>query len=119
MSKLGQKYLVGNTEANWKARGEAMQEQQKRQRLKRNTLRKIVIDSYGHRCNCCGEDNYAFLCIDHVIPIHQSGNKRHTNQVLFLKSIIDSGFPPDYQILCYNCNSAKQVYGICPHRYVK
>jgi hypothetical protein len=32
------------------------------------------------------------------------------------KWIIDNNYPPDFQILCYNCNCAKGVYGYCPHQ---
>ena len=28
---------------------------------------------------------------------------------------IKENVPRDLQILCHNCNAAKQIYGICPH----
>ena len=51
-------------------------------------LRQEVLDAYGGKCACCGEEQYEFLCIDHV---NDDGNERH------------------------NCNMAKGFHGQCPH----
>jgi hypothetical protein len=57
------------------------------------------------------------LTIDHV-----DGNGREHRKSLgggnsrLRLEIIRSGFPPEYQLLCYNCNFARARYGgICPH----
>jgi hypothetical protein len=37
-----------------------------------------------------------------------------------LKSIIRNGYPPDFEILCFNCNCGKAVNGgICPHEALR
>ena len=36
-------------------------------------------------------------------------------KTVLLKWIIKNNFPKGFQILCHNCNSAKAVYGKCPH----
>jgi hypothetical protein len=27
----------------------------------------------------------------------------------------DNGWPEGYRVLCHNCNSARGLYGYCPH----
>lgn len=77
-------------------------------------LRKRVIDAYGGRCACCGEDQYVFLTIDHV---HGDGWKEKNLQRpdQKFKRIIEQDYPPSYQVLCYNCNCAKRNGAHCPH----
>lgn len=77
-------------------------------------LREKVITGYGGKCDCCGEDRYEFLSVDHV---NGGGNKEH--QILSTQQIstkiIKSGFPKEYRILCHNCNQSIGWYGFCPH----
>ena len=78
-------------------------------------LRVKVLNHYGHKCACCGEDRYEFLAIDHK---NGDGNKHRkeikgTNVCLW---IIRNDYPDDLQILCHNCNMAKTFYGVCPHK---
>ena len=74
-----------------------------------------VIDAYGGKCVCCGEDAYEFMTIDHK---HNDGYVdrkwgRGTNLYKFLRRL---GYPKDrFQLLCWNCNCAKGKYGYCPH----
>lgn len=74
-------------------------------------LRKEALDHYGGVCSCCGESRYQFLSIDHK---NGGGNKhaksRKKNITIWLKQ---NGYPDDYQILCFNCNSARGFYGYC------
>lgn len=81
-----------------------------------------VIEHYGRKCNCCGEDQEMFLTIDHI---NNDGNthrwksgKRITGKHLYTK-LVNSGFPPEYQVLCMNCNFGKLINnGTCPHNVV-
>lgn len=79
--------------------------------------REIAINAYGGKCACCGESQYEFLAIDHV---HGGGQKERkilsTQQIV--NKVIKLNFPPEYQLLCHNCNSAKGFYGYCPHKRV-
>jgi len=81
-------------------------------------LREQAFAGYGGHCACCGESRFEFLAIDHV---NGGGRKdretRSTNQIA--RQIIAAGFPPDYRILCHNCNSAIGWYGDCPHQREK
>ena len=88
---------------------------QKRYELK---LKEKVYEGYGNKCNCCGEKNWLFLTVDHIMG---GGNKeRRKNKsgwVGLYVSIINNNFPNIYQILCMNCNHGKyRNKGICPHQ---
>ena len=82
--------------------------------------RNIVYGAYGNICNCCGETNSMFLTVDHV---NNDGSKdkdkngdRYSGTSLYIR-IIKANFPPEFQILCYNCNMGKaRNKGVCPHK---
>jgi len=81
-----------------------------------------VINHYGGKCSCCGEKHIEFLCIDHI---NGNGNKhrKFIEQVMgsegnFYRWLVRNNYPKkEFQILCYNCNNAKHIYGKCPHKY--
>jgi hypothetical protein len=80
-------------------------------------LRQHVLAAYGHRCACCGETAAEFLAVDHVEG--RGGEElKHLGVsgrgfYLWLKR---RGFPRDrFRLLCHNCNSARGLYGYCPH----
>ncbi|MDG6898112.1 MAG: hypothetical protein JRN24_00095 [Nitrososphaerota archaeon] len=73
-------------------------------------LRAKVIAGYGNRCICCGESRLKFLNVDHV-----DGNDGRRGAYL-LRYIIRHNFPPQYRVLCFNCNLGREMNGgICPH----
>lgn len=78
-------------------------------------LRNEVLDAYGAACACCGETERVFLCIDHV---NNDGaeHRKKVGSVGVYRSIIKNNFPPEFQVLCWNCNMAKQILGTCPHQ---
>lgn len=80
-------------------------------------IRMTVLEAYGKKCSCCGESTYEFLVLDHK---NNDGNiERKTNgrsgQGSYILAIREN-FPGRYQILCYNCNMAKAIYKVCPHK---
>jgi hypothetical protein len=82
-----------------------------------HTYRRQILEAYGARCACCGETREAFLTIDHVHGDGYSHRKAlgFGNRRVML-DIIGRGFPPEFQILCYNCNCGRQRNGgVCPH----
>lgn len=79
-------------------------------------LRLIIIHGYGGKCSCCGEAERKFLCIDHVNNNGGQERRQGKKSSTLYKFIISNEFPEDYQLLCYNCNGAKAVYGQCPHQ---
>jgi hypothetical protein len=71
---------------------------------------------YGSKCNCCGECDTRFLTLDHV---QNDGfeQRKEMSQRQIISDAINSFNPSKYQILCYNCNCAKNANGgICPHK---
>lgn len=74
-----------------------------------------VLEGYGSKCNCCGESELVFLAIDHV---NNDGNKERKvglTSIATCYKIIRENFPPEYQLLCHNCNWAKHRGG-CPYQ---
>lgn len=82
----------------------------------RKKLREEAIKAYGGKCNCCGENTPVFLTIDHV----NNNGAEHRKEVpagsTFHRWLKSNGYPKDFQILCWNCNSGRHLNGgICPH----
>jgi hypothetical protein len=82
-------------------------------------LKETVLSHYSGgipKCACCGEQNMAFLSIDHV---EGGGNKqmcelkRRGNG--FYRWLRNNGYPSGYRVLCMNCNSTLGLRGYCPH----
>ena len=71
-------------------------------------------------CACCGEKGIQFLTIDHV----NNGGAEHRKTLGKTSSgwglyrwIIKNNYPPMFQVLCFNCNCAKGLFGECPHQH--
>jgi hypothetical protein len=79
-------------------------------------LRRDVLDHYGKVCQCCGEDKYEFLSIDHV----NGGGNKHKKAIgrgeNFTRWLSKNGYPEGFRVLCHNCNQALGHYGYCPHQ---
>lgn len=81
-------------------------------------LKRLVLDHYGAKCACkcgCTSTNPRHLTIDHINNdgAHQRRIGRYNGGNANYRTIIKRGFPDDLQILCWNCNCAKQFYGGC------
>lgn len=77
-------------------------------------LKTLVIDGYGASCSCCREHRRPFLTLDHV---HGGGGAhRRKDKIIHYKDARDRAFPPDYRVLCYNCNCSMAYKGYCPHQ---
>ncbi len=90
-------------------------------------LRDLVFDAYGgYRCKCCDETCKSMLTIDHV----NEDGAEHRRKLGEGKSYVtgrsglgdylyrdlrDRGFPPGFQVLCYNCNISKHRLDSCEH----
>jgi hypothetical protein len=108
-------YKCGDTTKN-KANYGCVYCQQKRRRSREKIVRAEVIERYGNKCACCGEKNYKFLTIDHIINRGKVLKRKHP--YIEYKRMLDEGFKPKkYRVLCYNCNCGRQANGgICPHK---
>lgn len=87
-------------------------------------LKYEVIEKYGGKCNCCGENQILFLTIDHVL---NDGNKdrlklfgrKNPNTTGWYYKLKRENVRNDLQVLCYNCNMGKYLNkGVCPHKKV-
>lgn len=85
---------------------------------KTRLLKQTVLSHYGQVCNCscgCTTTKFEYLTIDHK---NSDGAKQRKDQGTHggqstYRRIIKAGFPDDLQILCWNCNCAKEYYGGC------
>ena len=90
--------------------------QQKKEYLKK--IREAVIKGYGGKCACCEESHYEFLALDHKDGGGTKERKIIKTATLYRK-VLRENFPPEYRILCHNCNSSLGYYGYCPHNLFK
>lgn len=75
--------------------------------------KQLVLDHYGQKCNClcgCTVTNFNWLTVDHK---NNDGAKRRREGANGYGWIIKAAFPNDLQVLCFNCNCAKEFYGDC------
>lgn len=76
-----------------------------------------VVQKYGGKCACCGENKVAFLSIDHIN--NDGGAKRKSGEHIagggFYKYLRRNEVDPTLQVLCYNCNFGRKITGVCPH----
>ena len=86
------------------------------------SLKRAVFAHYGLRCQCCGETDWRFLCIDHTYSNgreHRKTMGRAGGETLF-RWIIAHNYPSWLQLLCFNCNLGRQFFGgpahVCPHK---
>jgi hypothetical protein len=80
-------------------------------------LKQAVFTAYGNCCACCGENNPGFLSIDHVNGGGRAHRQAVGGTVMVWRDIVKRGFPPDFQLLCYNCNLGRYFNGgDCPHK---
>lgn len=80
-------------------------------------LKRQVFSRYGGQCSCCGESKTEFLQIDHINNDGADHRRKigKGSAVLF-RWLRAHGYPSGFQILCANCNMAKAIYGVCPHK---
>lgn len=94
-----------------------------KRRLERLRVKRACFDAYGGaRCSCCGEETPEFLTLDHIAG-NGAAERRKILQdaaaatgIAFYRRLKRLGFPPGYQVHCFNCNCAKRGGAICPHQ---
>ena len=90
----------------------ASQERRKRRAWE---MRLEMIAAYGGCCSCCGETHPEFLTLEHK----NGGGRAHVRRLHkacnVYKELKSQGWPDSYTCLCFNCNSAKGHFGVCPH----
>jgi hypothetical protein len=80
----------------------------------RQKVRDETFAAYGgYVCRCCGETERVFLSLDHINNDGNIDRRRFGGPDIYWR-VRKLGFPPGYQVLCFNCNWAKS-HGGCPH----
>lgn len=83
--------------------------------------RDIILNYYSNgtmKCACCGESQIEFLSIDHI---NNDGaeHRKEIGRSQITNWLIQNKLPEGFQVLCFNCNFAKGIYGTCPHKMEK
>jgi len=115
---------VANRQQWWdKNQEECRRKQRESDQVRRALYKDLVFNHYGKLCACCGETEEIFLQIDHV----NGGGNKHRKDLygsiqsgagyMMYRYLIENDFPPEFQVLCANCNFGKwRNKGICPHK---
>lgn len=82
--------------------------------LRRKSLKRDALKAYGNKCACCYEQVPEFLTIDHI----DGGGRIHRKQIgsATYQWLKKHNYPPGFRVLCFGCNFAFHVFGICPHQ---
>ena len=93
-------------------------ERKRQKKWRERYKRKVFIHYSGDppKCACCGESHIEFLSIDHIKGGGNRARKKDNTQKLIYLWLYKKNYPDGYQVLCRNCNWAKGIYGVCPHR---
>lgn len=91
----------------------------KRNSKSRGLLKRQALEHYSQgrvECACCGESEPSFLTIDHI----DGGGNQHRKSLgrvasQFYRWLKLNDYPPGYRVLCFNCNIARGIFGVCPH----
>ena len=88
-------------------------------RLRWLALAKYSLNPEVPRCACCGTPDHWMLTIEHIYndgADHRRAMSESGTSVSIYRYLRREGWPPGFEILCLNCNVAKQRLGDCPHR---
>lgn len=85
----------------------------------RSRIKEIVLNHYSNntlKCQCCGEDDYHGLTIDHINNDGTEHRKEVGTGNGLYKWLIKNNFPGGFQVLCWNCNCIKYYFKSCEYR---
>jgi hypothetical protein len=75
----------------------------------RRKIRQEAIEAYGGKCVRCGFSDARALQIDHIEGNGCAHRKSLGGQVAFMFWLRRNNFPPEFQLLCANCNWTKRA----------
>ncbi len=105
----------GKAKAEYRARPENVETYRESNRQWARKLRLEILNAYGHRCACCGETIAEFLALDHPNNDGASHRAAVGEGTKIYMDVKRRGFPPEFRLLCHNCNQSRGYYGYCPH----
>lgn len=83
-------------------------------------LKAEMIEAYGGCCECCGEKELTFLCLDHIYGEGLEERTRIGGSAALYRYLQKLGWPKGkHRILCANCNQATKFGKPCPHQLGK
>jgi len=87
----------------------------------RRKLKLEVLTHYSNgnlKCQCPGCDvtHIEFLSLDHINNDGKKDREINGLGIYFYARMKRLGYPDHLQVLCYNCNLAKSMFGQCPHQ---
>jgi hypothetical protein len=82
-------------------------------------IKETILSHYSGgipKCACCGEQNMAFLSIDHI----EGGGTKQIRRLQLEGTMLyswlkNNGYPSGYRVLCMNCNFSLGLRRYCPH----
>lgn len=91
------------------------------QRRYRDELKLKVLTHYSNgklECANCGIPVYSVLTLDHIDNTGADHKRRlshggKASSSKIYKDVIDNNYPPNYQVLCFNCNFHKEFMRRC------
>ncbi len=94
-----------------------------RQNIANRRIKRSVLELFGGKCACCGENRFEFLTMDHINDDGKEHRKRggelwHADGVYRWALKNSEKALKILQILCWNCQMAKAFFGACPHRLI-
>lgn len=91
------------------------EECRERSKIYARKIRLEVINAYGGKCACCGENRIPFLTLEHTNRDGAEHRRRCPGRVYY--DLKKRGFPTEgYALLCWNCNCATKNGDVCPHK---
>ena len=88
-------------------------------RGRRHIDRQLVLNHYGRQCAYCEDKRVYFLTMDHINndgaehrrQMNKGKSSRSRSGSPIYQWLRTHGYPTGFQTLCFNCNSAKAIYG--------
>ena len=79
---------------------------------------KVISKSDVPVCACigCDEKHIEFLTLEHINGRKSMNHAPSLKAEKLCRRLKRDGYPKGMQVLCWNCNFAKGVLGICPHK---
>jgi hypothetical protein len=97
-----------------------------RGRAEYSRLKLEMLEVFGWKCSCCGEDHPQFLSLEHIHGVapyflgprrNKAASRKQTSTYQLYRMAKRDGWDrTKYECLCMNCNFADGHYGACPHR---
>lgn len=79
-------------------------------------LKLEMLEAFGFKCSCCGENHPDFLTLDHVLEDGAEHRKTMNCQQAMRLARRQNWDKAKWDCLCITCNFAKSHYGGCPHK---